>query len=225
MPVIPFARRQRAPGIKTLRGRSILSDGRQRGRREKRLSDRDEARTFEQSLLGWLDDAYNLARWLLRDDQEAQDAVQDAFMRAMRYAGGFRGGDRRAWLLAIVRNVCYTQLSRSRASASNVVFDEEQHQGAGPSADPEAAALTRVDREALVRALEALPVEYREAIVMREMEGLSYKEIAGAAGVPIGTVMSRLARARERLRLALGGKAGEPGKPGRPGDVRELQRR
>jgi RNA polymerase sigma-70 factor, ECF subfamily len=93
------------------------------------LADRDEARKFEESLLGWLDDVYNLARWLLRDDQDAQDAVQDAFMRAARYAGGFRGGDRRAWLLAIVRNVCYTQLSRSRTAATNVVFDEEQHQG------------------------------------------------------------------------------------------------
>src|SRR6202011_6135103 len=80
------------------------TDGRQRGKREKRLADRDEARRFEESLLGWLDDAYNLARWLLRDDQDAQDA----FMRAMRYADGFRGGDRRVWLLAIVRNVCYT---------------------------------------------------------------------------------------------------------------------
>jgi RNA polymerase sigma factor (sigma-70 family) len=189
------------------------------------LADRDEARTFEQSLLGWLDDAYNLARWLLHDDQEAQDAVQDAFMRVMRYAGGFRGGDRRAWLLAIVRNVCYTQLSRSRVAASNVVFDEDQHQGAGPAANPETAALASVDRAALMRALEALPLEYREAIVMREMEGLSYKEIADAAGVPIGTVMSRLARARERLRLALSARAGEPGKPGRPGDVRGLQRR
>jgi RNA polymerase sigma factor (sigma-70 family) len=188
-------------------------------REGKRLADRDEARKFEQSLLGWLDHAYNLARWLLHNDQDAQDVVQEAFMRAMRFAGGFRGGDRRAWLLAIVLNVCYTQLSRSRAAATNVVFDEEQHQGPGPSADPETAALTRVDREALMRALEALPVEYREAIVMREMEGLSYKEIAGAACVPIGTVMSRLARARDRLRLALSAK------PGRPGDVRELQRR
>jgi RNA polymerase sigma factor (sigma-70 family) len=192
------------------------------GEEKKRLADRDEARRFEQSLLGWLDDAYNLARWLLHDDQEAQDAVQDAFMRAMRYAGGFRGGDSRAWLLAIVRNVCYTQLSHSRAAAaSNVVFDDEQHKGAAaPAADPEAAALGRVDREALTRALEALPVEYRETIVMREMEGLSYKEIAGAAGVPIGTVMSRLARARDRLRLSLSGKPGEPAKGGRVRQIR-----
>ena len=184
------------------------------------MADRDEARNFEQSLLGWLDDAYNLARWLLRDDQDAQDAVQDAFMRAMRYASSFRGGDRRAWLLAIVRNVCYTQLSRSRTAATDVVFDEEQHPGTDLAIDPETAALTQVDREALTRALEALPVEYREAIVMREMEGLSYKEIAGAAGVPIGTVMSRLARARDRLRLALGGKASESGKVER---VRQLR--
>jgi len=108
--------------------------------------DREEAQKFEQSLLGWLDDAYNLARWLLRDDQDAQDAVQEGFMRAMRFASGFRGGDRRAWLLTIVRNVCYTQLSR-RTAASNVVFDEEQHQGAaGPATDPQAAAFSRVDR-------------------------------------------------------------------------------
>jgi RNA polymerase sigma-70 factor, ECF subfamily len=186
--------------------------------------DREEAQRFEHSLLGWLDDAYNLARWLLRNDPDAQDAVQEAFLRAMRFAGGFRGGDRRAWLLAIVRNVCYTQLSRSRTAASNVVFDDEQHQGAASAvaaADPETAALSRVDREALVRALEALPVEYREAIVMREMEGLSYKEIAGAAGVPIGTVMSRLARARDRLRLALGGISPEPA--GKAGRVRQIR--
>ena len=189
------------------------------------MVDREESRSFEQSLLGWLDDAYNRARWLLRDDQQAQDAVQDAFMRAMRYAGGFRGGDRRAWLLAIVRNVCYTQLSHSRSTAGNVVFDEEQHQteAAGPAADPEATALARIDRDALMRALEALPLEYREAIVMREMEGLSYKEIAGATGVPIGTVMSRLARARDRLRLSLAGKGGESAKPGKSGRLRQIR--
>ena len=196
------------------------------------MADRDEARRFEESLLGWLDDAYNLARWLLRDDQDAQDAVQDAFMRAARYAGGFRGGDRRAWPLAIVRNVCYTQLSRSRTAASNVVFDEEQHQSASPAIDPETAAFSRVDREAPTGALEALPVEYREAIVMREMEGLSYKEIAGAAGVPIGTVMSRLARARdpapraERQSPEPAGKSGESGKSeksGQSGRVRQLR--
>ncbi|HEY2525199.1 MAG TPA: sigma-70 family RNA polymerase sigma factor [Candidatus Binataceae bacterium] len=183
--------------------------------------DREEAQKFEQSLLEWLDDAYNLARWLLRDDQDAQDAVQEAFVRAIRFAGGFRGGDRRAWLLAIVRNACYTLLSRKRTAADNVAFDEELHHGpADQIADPETMAFSRIDREALIGALEALPVEFREAIVMREMEGLSYQEIAGAAGIPIGTVMSRLARARERLRLALSGKAGEPDKSGRVRQIR-----
>lgn len=183
--------------------------------------DREEAQKFEQSLLEWLNDAYNLARWLLRDDQDAQDAVQEAFVRAVRFAGGFRGGDRRAWLLAIVRNVCYTLLSRNRAAADNVTFDEEIHHGsADQAADPEAMVFNRLDREALFGALEALPVEFRETIVMREMEGLSYQEIAGAAGIPIGTVMSRLARARERLRLALRGKAGESGKSGRLRQIR-----
>ena len=193
----------------------------EQGKKKGRLVDREETQRFEQSLLEWLDDAYNLARWLLRDDQDAQDAVQEAFVRAARFAGGFRGGDRRAWLLAIVRNVCYTLLSRNRTAADNVAFDEELHHGpADQTADPEKMTLNRIDREALVRALEALPVEFREAIVMREVEGLSYLEIAGAAGIPIGTVMSRLARARERLRLALSGKAGEPGKSGRIRQIR-----
>ncbi len=173
------------------------------------MLNRDDARKFHESLLEWLDDAHNLARWLVRDDHDAQDAVQEAYVRAIRFAGGFRGGDRRAWLLAIVRNVCYTQLARSRPGASPVTFDEELHPGAA-DADPAAVTATRSDRQALVRALEELPPEYREAIVMREMHGLSYKEIADAADVPIGTVMSRLARARDRLRLALGGKASEP---------------
>lgn len=199
----------------------MTDDGRRAAKEEQPLVDRDEAQKFEQSLLEWLDDAYNLARWLLRDDQDAQDAVQEAFLRAARFAGGFRGGDRRAWLLAIVRNVCYTQLSRNRTAADKVAFDEELHHGAADqAADPETIAFNRIDREALIHALEALPVEYREAIVMREMEGLSYQEIAGAAGIPIGTVMSRLARARERLRLALGGKSGEPGKSGRVRQIR-----
>ena len=127
--------------------------------------DREEAQKFKQSLIEWLNDAYNLARWLVCDDQ---DAVQEAFVRAARFAGGFRGGDRRAWLLAIVRNVCYTLLSRNRTAADNVAFDEELHHGsADQAADPETMAFNRVDREVLIRALEALPVEFREAIVMR----------------------------------------------------------
>jgi RNA polymerase sigma-70 factor, ECF subfamily len=177
--------------------------------------DRNQARAFEESLLGWLDDAYNLARWLMRNDHDAEDAVQEAYLRAVRFAGGFRGGDRRAWLLAIVRNVCYTQLSRLQATQTAVVFDEEHH-GTDLASDPENAALRNFERQNLARALEDLPIEFREAIVMREMEGLSYKEIAAAVGVPIGTVMSRLARARDRLRDALSRATG---------NVSELQRR
>lgn len=184
--------------------------------RENGLADSQEARTFEESLLGHLDDAYNLARWLLRHDQDAQDAVQEAFLRALRFARGFRGGDRRAWLLAIVRNVCYAQLARTRPAEPVAVFDEEQHSASNAGADPETAALNGDERRTLARALWELPLEFREAVVMRDMEGLSYKEIAAAAAVPIGTVMSRLARARERLRQALG-RSRE--------DERELQRR
>jgi RNA polymerase sigma-70 factor (ECF subfamily) len=156
---------------------------------------------FEQVVLSHLGAAYNLARWLTRDDDDAQDVVQEACLRAMRYFDGFHGGDSRAWLLTIVRHTCYDWLRKNR-SRELVSFDEELHDTESESG-PEEALLENIDRQSLRKALEALPVEFREVIILRELEEMSYKEIARIAGVPLGTVMSRLARARKHLQHCL----------------------
>ena len=165
------------------------------------MREQSDVTRFEQAVLPHLDAAYNLARWLTRNDADAADVVQEAFLRALKFFGGFRGGDARAWLLTIVRNACYTWLRRNRVDELATAFDEESH--SGESDDPETILLEGADREMLRQALEALPVEFREVVILRELEGLSYKKIAGIADVPVGTVMSRLARARKRLRLSL----------------------
>src|SRR5262249_35028011 len=156
------------------------------------------------SVLRYLDAAYNLARYLLRDPHEADDAVQDAFVRAVRHFGGFRGSDGRAWLLSIVRNTCFTRLRRRRPAAEAMEFDEEKRTVQDHESGPEADLTRTMAAETLRDGLDRLAVEFREARVLRELEGLSYKEIAQVTGVPIGTVMSRLARARRQLALALG---------------------
>jgi RNA polymerase sigma-70 factor (ECF subfamily) len=163
------------------------------------LPDDDKLVRFEEAILPHLGAAYNLARWLTRDAHDAEDVVQEAYLRALQFFGGFRGGDGRAWLLAIVRNTCYTWLERKRAHKPATAFDEETH-GAAPAAQgPDAQLLRQEDAQLLRRALEELPPEFREVIVLRELEDLSYRQIAEVTGAPIGTVMSRLARARERL--------------------------
>jgi RNA polymerase sigma-70 factor, ECF subfamily len=167
---------------------------------------------FEQAVLPHLDAAYNLARWLTRNDEDAQDVAQEAFLRAFRFFDGYQGGNLRAWLLTIVRNTCYTWLRQNRPPEAAVEFDEEIHSGesAGSAgADPELQALAGADKETLHRALEELPPIFREVLVLREMEGMSYKEIADVASVSLGTVMSRLARARTRLRESLGAALGK----------------
>lgn len=151
-----------------------------------------------------LDAAYNLARWIMRNDADADDVVQDACLRALRFIGGLRGVDGKVWLLKIVRNTCYSRLKRGPRPDLETEFDEDQHSAQGPPTDPETLLLRSRDAATINRALEELPEEFREALVMRELEGLSYKEIADVAGLPIGTVMSRLARARKRLQQALG---------------------
>jgi RNA polymerase sigma-70 factor (ECF subfamily) len=163
----------------------------------------DKFSRFERAILPHLDAAYNLARWLMRDENEAADAVQDACLRALRFIGGFRGGDGRLWLLAIVRNTCYSRLKRSAGRERETEFDDEIHTAEGEMANPELLLERSRDSETLRRALEELPEEFREVVVMRELEGMGYKEIAEVAGVPIGTVMSRLARGRKRLQRAL----------------------
>jgi RNA polymerase sigma-70 factor (ECF subfamily) len=158
---------------------------------------------FEQAMVPHLDAAYTLARYLLRDEDEARDAVQDAYLRALSYFGGFRGGDGRAWLLAIVRNTCRTRQQRSRTGPVTASFDEEVHTPEDAGSGTASAQADHVPAESVREAVGQLPFEFREAVVLREVHGYSYKEIAEVAGVPIGTVMSRLARARQRLRDAL----------------------
>jgi len=166
------------------------------------LADPQERARFEALVMPHLDAAYNLARWLVRRDAEAEDLAQEAMLRAYRFFGGFRGGDARAWLLKIVRNVSYSWLHSSRQTEAGTEFDEEEH-GVG-DVTPESLAIAGAERARLARALEALPARFREVLVLRELEGCSYKEIADITGVPIGTVMSSLSRARQRLAQALG---------------------
>jgi RNA polymerase sigma-70 factor (ECF subfamily) len=165
----------------------------------------EERERFERTLLPHLDAAYNLARWLTRNDHDAEDLVQAAYLRALKSFGGFRGADGRAWLLAIVRNACYTWLEQKRARGPATAFVEEIHGVESHATDPEELLLRAEDQQLVRRTVEQLPLELREVLVLRELEGLSYKEIAAIAGIPMGTVMSRLARARERLHRRLGG--------------------
>jgi RNA polymerase sigma-70 factor (ECF subfamily) len=154
---------------------------------------------FEEATLPHLGAAYNLARWLARNDTDAEDVVQEAYLRALRHFGSFHGGDGRPWLLAIVRNTCYTWLQRNRAPELQIAFDEEMYALRESDSSPETLLVREADSELLRQALEELPPEFREIIVLRELEELSYKQIADVANIPMGTVMSRLARARKRL--------------------------
>ena len=167
------------------------------------MTESDKFARFEQAILPHLDAAYNLARWLMRNDDDAADAVQDAYVRALRFIGGFRGDDGRVWLLAIVRNVCYARLKRNAKREGETEFDDEIHSLEAEAMTPETLLERSRDSDALRRAIEELPEEFREIVVLRELENLSYKEIAELARIPVGTVMSRLARARKRLLTAL----------------------
>jgi RNA polymerase sigma factor (sigma-70 family) len=161
------------------------------------------AGSFEQVVLPHLDAAYNLARWLVRNSHDAEDVVQEAYLRAFRFFGGFQGGNARAWLLKIVRNTSYSFLETNRPADLGVEFDEKLHTPEAATPDAEAALLQSVESQLLRAALEQLPVHFRELLILRELEGLSYKEIAAMTEVPIGTVMSGLARARAQLKKCL----------------------
>ena len=171
--------------------------------RSKPLEEQDKLARFEQSIMPHMNAAYNLARWLAGNDPDAQDVVQEAYLRAFKFLGGFRGGDSgdsRSWLLRIVRNSFYDWLKRNRREDTGTEFDEELHGKADETGTPDAVLLEKADHELLHEAIGELPVEFREILVLRELEGFSYKEIAEVAEVPLGTVMSRLARAREHLK-------------------------
>ncbi len=154
---------------------------------------------FEQAIMPHLDAAYNLARWLMSNDRDAEDVVQEACLRAFRFFGAFRGGNSRAWFLAIVRNTSYTWRQQNQPQGFFVTFDEEIHGIENGPLSPDEALIQKADLQLLRQALGELPMEFREALVLRELEGFSYKEIADIVGIPTGTVMSRRARARKRL--------------------------
>src|SRR6185437_11577863 len=174
----------------------------------KALPQDDRRRRFELLALPHLDAAYNLARWLAGNTADAEDVVQDAYLRAFRYFDAFQGGNFRVWLLTIVRNAFMTWVKENRSSrlmfAADAPVDEaagtDQVMWSSPSRDPEALLLESIDSQTLSRLMEQLPAEYREVLLLREIEDLAYKEIALVTGVPLGTVMSRLSRARLSLR-------------------------
>jgi RNA polymerase sigma factor (sigma-70 family) len=175
-------------------------------RSRKSAEDILKTRRFEDVVLPHLSAAYNLARRLTRHSENAEDLVQEACMRAFKFFDGFHGNDARAWLLTIVRNTCYTWLHNAKVENCRIDYDEETHSlGQETSAidlwrdDPEILLLRHADQELINRALDKLPVEFREVMVLRELEDFSYKEIADIADIPLGTVMSRLARARKLL--------------------------
>lgn len=154
---------------------------------------------FEEAVLPHLDSAFNYARWLTRNEAEAEDVVQDALVRALRFFSSLRGDSARAWLLTIVRHTWYGRFSARNGTGQTTELDEVRNEPRASGLDPEALLLQRQTVDEVRMAIDQLPLDFREAIVLRELEGLSYKEIAEVTGSPIGTVMSRLARGRERL--------------------------
>src|SRR6267142_515798 len=165
--------------------------------------EQDKLARFEQRIMPHMDAAYNLARWLSSNDSDAQDVVQEAYLRAFKFFAGFRGGNSRAWLLRIVRNAFYDWLKQNRGEERKELFDEELHDTMDERRGPDTLLLEKADHELVRKAIASLPVEFREILVLRELEGFSYKEISEVANIPPGTVMSRLARGREQLRSLL----------------------
>jgi len=159
---------------------------------------------FEEVVLPHLDAAFNYARWLTKNEADAEDVVQDAYLRALRFFSSLRAEDARAWLLTIVRNTWYGRFPRRDRTDHRTGFDEMSDEPPNDALDPEALLMQQQTVDTVRAAIEQLPADFREVIVLRELEGLSYKEIAAVIGIPMGTVMSRLARARERLVIILG---------------------
>jgi RNA polymerase sigma factor (sigma-70 family) len=170
---------------------------------------KEELLSFEEAMLPHLDAAHNLAKWLLRNEQDAQDVVQEAYLRAFRSFGGFHGTNGRAWLLTIVRNTSYTLLKKTHAVDLTTTFDEKIHATGHESVSPATLLEHSEDAQLIKEAMDELPAEFREILTLRHQEGLSYKEIADITQIPSGTVMSRLARARAKLKECLEARIGK----------------
>jgi RNA polymerase sigma factor (sigma-70 family) len=168
------------------------------------IDQRGKLKVFEEVILPHLNAAYNLARWLTRNEQDAQDVVQEAYLRAFRFFDGYRGGDGKSWLLAVVRNTCFTWRRHERRS-TNEPFDEMTHSSKMQAQTQEETMIQSSQMSVLRNCIEMLPSGFREVLVMRELEEMSYKEISDVACLPVGTVMSRLSRARKRLTECVGG--------------------
>ena len=169
---------------------------------------KEDVASFEETMLPHMDAAHNLAKWLLRNEQDAQDVVQEAYLRAFKSFAGFHGSNGRAWLLTIVRNTSYTLLKKKHAVDLTTPFDEEIHGTGSDPASPATILEHSEDAELIREAMDQLPAEFREIVVLRHQEGLSYKEIGDIAQIPPGTVMSRLARARGKLKEYLAARIG-----------------
>ena len=167
------------------------------------MTPQEKLRRFEEQISPHLKSAYNLAKWLTRSHEDAEDVVQDAFLRAFSAFESFRGESAKPWLLTIVRNTSMTWLKRNRNAAATIGLEQSLEDPIERSPDPEEILLISCDREQVRKALEQLPLDFRETLVLREMEGLSYREISAIVGVPLGTVMSRLSRGRDWLRRVL----------------------
>jgi RNA polymerase sigma-70 factor (ECF subfamily) len=167
------------------------------------LEQQEKQRKFERAVMPHIDSAFNVARWYTRNEDDAKDLAQEALLRAFKAFDNFQGEDGRVWLLTIVRNLFYTSVTRKPPEQTE--FNEEVHTSGESSASPEVLLFRDIETRLVRQAIEQLATEFREALVLRELEGLSYKEIAAITEVPLGTVMSRLARGREHLRQSLAG--------------------
>jgi len=191
----------RTPGLKS--SSKIVNFVVLKSHQQEKAAEERQLASFEEMMLPHMDAAHNLAKWLLRNDEDAQDVVQEAYLRAFKSFAGFRGSNGRAWLLTIVRNTSYTFLKKNRAVDLTTTFDEEMHASGHESTNPATILQYSEDADSVRQAMEQLPLQFREILSLRHMEGLSYGEIANIAQLAPGTVMSRLARARARLKEAL----------------------
>ena len=173
------------------------------------MSDQSKVDRFEELALPHLDAAYNLARWLVHNESDAEDLVQEALLRAFKSFSGYYGGNSRAWLLTIVRNTCYTWLQQKQVLRLAEPIEDKLDEVGLDFADPEVLLVQRIDAQMVRQSLQELPIEFREVMVLREMEDFSYKEIAKVVDLPLGTVMSRLARGRKRLHALLAKRMGK----------------